>query len=407
MSNHKESSDWITEDDKRFVQAHCNGGFERFESPKELSQSSIAIVHTKSGQSLFFKRSCVALLQIKSPRNSEAKWRVTQNSFKNEHEFLRDQTIWSELCHRKVFIPRTIAIEVSGNSDDFSTSFRTLTEYLDFSRGRYVEKKTFDPVAETPQLFTWLARFHAYFWGSDMISTRSRFLEYGAWWRKRLRPTVKWDNLLSTSEALFKEFPKEFAVLDLDKILPELRDMVEYAKSDSFLRALGPTQTLVHGDVKTCNFFLVANSFDVIAIDFQWVGSCASGAADVVYFFYGGVTTFDEVESSSETLEEFFDRMRNYETVLKDHYYAEFRTAAGERASGFTRELFDLHYELELLEYFTCAVPYLMGDLTPKLMKKNFHKYGYLTYEFDARMTSFFYVRALEALRATRSGLYL
>ena len=151
-----------------------------------------------------------------------------------------------------------------------------------------------DAANETPRLFTWLARFHAHFWGPEMAECRSKYLKNGGWWRKQLRPTVKWDNLLPTYLHLASQFPNEFALLRHEQAQASLLQLTALAKADCFLKALGAPNTLIHGDVKTCNFFPSFANDDVIAIDFQWTGNASSGVADIVYFFYGGVTSFSE-----------------------------------------------------------------------------------------------------------------
>jgi hypothetical protein len=88
---------WITDEDEAFVRSACVD-FVHFDAARELSQSSIAIVRRKApARPLFFKKSCVVLLQAKSPRNPEAKWRVTQRSFVNEHRFLEDTLVLETL----------------------------------------------------------------------------------------------------------------------------------------------------------------------------------------------------------------------------------------------------------------------------------------------------------------------
>jgi len=98
---------WVTEEDISFAKKHCPN-FVRFAHSRELQQSNVAKVEMKDGLSpAFFKKSCVASLQIKSPRNSDAKWRVTQNSFKNEHQFLNNQALLDELSKTSEFDQRT------------------------------------------------------------------------------------------------------------------------------------------------------------------------------------------------------------------------------------------------------------------------------------------------------------
>jgi hypothetical protein len=82
---------WLDDADYIFVEKACSGSLGQFEAGRELSQSNVAkVIPTGGGKPLFFKKSCVAALQIKSPRNPDSKWRVTQRSFVNEHRFLGD-----------------------------------------------------------------------------------------------------------------------------------------------------------------------------------------------------------------------------------------------------------------------------------------------------------------------------
>lgn len=293
------------------------------------------------------------------------------------------------------------ALYQTGPDEDFNSVFWTLLEFIDLEKD-YLEKPTIDYGKQSQRVVRWLAAFHASFWGRSQLGLRQSFLEFGGWWRKPLRPTVKWMNLVPTFQHLSAQFPDEFSKLQSSGTLDKLTLISDWAQSNAFLKATGPSRTMIHGDVKTCNMFLSRHDDSVMAIDFQWTGNAASGLGDVVYFFYGGVTSFPPDKSESETLEDFLSRMKFTEGAILDFYFSELSLELGEGES-FTEEECHRQYDLELLDYFSTAVPYLLSDLTPKLIRKNLKKYGYLTYEFDPRMTAFFFFRALEALRAQES----
>lgn len=294
-----------------------------------------------------------------------------------------------------MFVPQVIAVTHEGDEDDFSTTFRMISEWLDFEKD-FLELPTFDE-DQTRRVFLWLARFHAFFWDNPIVE-HMKLSHLGGWWKKPLRPTVKWKNLVPTFNGLAEQFPIEFGTLVTEKNIDSFRKMAEIAECDGYQALLGPPKTIIHGDVKTCNFFLRRDQDDIIAIDFQWTGQASSGVADIIYFFYGGVTSFLPQKGQTESLDEFRTRFASLESRLMNLYFEAFVQQSG---ANFCREEFDKQYNLELLDYFTTAAPYLLRDLTPKIAAKNLWKYGYLTYEFDPRMTFFFFSRALEAFSSS------
>lgn len=359
--------------------------FVRFGNVLQVQQCSAARVETSSPlQSYFYKKSCVAVLQQISPRNSDDKWRVTLNSFLNEHTFLEDGEMLNQMQQCNVRVPTVLGIERSTPEGqcDFSTVFRTVLEYL--APPAYREERRYN-LADSKAMLQWLAGFHAFFWDRE---GNDRFLECGGWWRLALRPTVKFDNILATVQHLTTQFPVEFASVysGKDEIWLE---MSRIKKLDGFRLALGAEcKTLIHGDCKSSNFFFnTDNNNAVTGIDFQWVGGAVSGAADVVYLLFGSC-----------------ERIWERENELKQAYLDSF-CKQQQQGVLLTREEFDRQYDLELLDYFTTVCPYLLADLTRKKMEKNLKKYGYLTYEEDIQALAYFFKRTVNAYEHVRDEL--
>ena len=401
---------------------------------RALAQSSVAavVLGQAHGEALFFKRACVAELQRKSPRNPEAKWRVTLGSFVNEAAFLRAGAVRGALEAAALRTPRVVAVGVGvdgGGADaasgepGFASVFRILTERLDLG-GSVVEHRFLDEPQATA-LVVWLARFHSvFFFKSGSVEWRSQW-ERGGWWRKPLRPTVKFDAIPAAWEHLAAQFPAAFQAhertssADVPDLLEKMRDC---AASDAFARALGPSNTIMHGDVKTCNaFFDAAKQGEVVVIDFQWTGPARGGVADVVYLVFGGVRlphmdvdvaalASTQAEQSRAVVREFHAAADALYARLLEAYVAAATpalynavadaVATTTRGSGSTpRDELTRLADLELLDYFSTALPYLLSDLTPKIALRNRAKYGFLTYEESALALAWFCGRAMDAMR--------
>src|SRR5688572_15199183 len=107
-------AEWLDTEDREFIESNCN--FKGFFNPKEFSQCSVIGVETKEKPFAFFKKACVALLQVKSPRNSDEKWKVTQQSFINEHTFLKQKEICQLLIQNRIFVPKLVGLHVSNDN---------------------------------------------------------------------------------------------------------------------------------------------------------------------------------------------------------------------------------------------------------------------------------------------------
>jgi len=317
-------------------------------------------------------------------------------------------------------MPKVVCVEADGDLNKFSTTFRSLTEYLDFDSGAVFEKAVVDE-DQAKSILSWVAKFHALFLTQDetddLFVIKSSMLKRGGWWRKQLRPTIKWDNAADVFTKLTSTFPLEFSVLtgfeeELQNVRSKIRLIAEFARHDRFAQILGTMgsagwgSTLIHGDVKSSNFFFARDSPGMaIGIDFQWVGGAPSGAADVAYFLFGCVALAagagEEASYDLAGCESFLSQAKKTESLLVRHYFEAF-TANQKRSTSemISRDEFDVMYDLELLEYFSAAVPYLLDGLDVKTMIKNRKKYGYLTYEMDARMLVYFFRRAIEAFDA-------
>lgn len=356
----------FAEDDEEYVRSVVPQ-FARFGKVLQVQQCSAAKVEVEppGHAEAFYKKSCVAVLQQISPRNSEDKWRVTLESFRNEHRFLGDSLQLAELHGAGVGVPRVLGLHQSNDRSDFSTVFRTVLEYLAPSQFR--EERRYG-LEDAKRILEWLARFHEHFAGAG-----AGYLEQGGWWRKALRPTVKFDRLLPTVRHLCAQFPDSLSH-GVAKTGDELwLDLAQWKQLDRFRLALGPNRTLMHGDCKSSNFFLPRDGNDrVMGIDFQWVGGSPTGAGDVVYLLFGSVELAWEREAE-----------------LKRWYLSQ--------RPGVSPEAFEREFDLELLDYFTTACPYLLAELTPKRMGKNLAKYGYLTYEDDEPSLRYFLERVIAA----------
>lgn len=204
---------------------------------RALAQSSVAIVARKTQtstsatsptppQTYFFKRACVADLQRKSPRNPDAKWRVTFKSFENEQTFLASPVVNATLQAHGLAIPTVVALDKSSKHQapsqvkegeetppDFAAVFRILQE--DLAIGSRCIERRFLERDEAMDVIAWLARFHSAFAFSPSSSSSSKkeaepfpqTWKLGGWWRKPLRPTVKFDTITVCLVRLSQEFP--------------------------------------------------------------------------------------------------------------------------------------------------------------------------------------------------------
>lgn len=132
----------------------------------------------------------------------------------------------------------------------------------------------------------WLANFHATF----MNEPPSVVWEVGTYWHLATRP----DELAATEDLPLKE-----AAATIDQMLNSCR-----------------YQTFVHGDAKIANFCFSADSKQVAAVDFQYVGG-GCGMKDVIYFL-------------GSCLDEHLCEV--WQEELLDYYFKQLKTALDRRA---------------------------------------------------------------------------
>ena len=109
------------------------------------------------------------------------------------------------------------------------------------------------------------------------------------------------------------------------------------------------------------------------------------GMADVVYLLWSGVEYSVLVE---------------HERALLAHYHSEFIRALATPTSNsgdeYTVEQMLADYDLEFLDHVKTAIPYLLGGLNAQVAAQNATEAGFLTYEFDPRVTASMCERALK-----------
>lgn len=405
---------------------------------RDLPQSRVAdvLIGAESPgviRRLFLKKTSVAALQATSSNRNTEKWKITLRSFLNEQQFLKQFIPLLESdtalgfpahisCETSLPSPTTSTCPIPCETSDlqshphsqfisenpcFDSIFRVLSEYLEIGT-KVIEKRVMNLV-ESMRIMEWLSEFHSYFWSSSHV-LNSQMWPHGGWWRKPLRPSVNWSSshFLSVYKSLLENFPSEFShpSQSWESSSPVLQELSDLAARNAFARPreAWAHSTLIHGDVKTCNFFLdpsLQGNSGVIGIDWQWTGWAPSGCGDVVYFIFGGVDSF-QVSSH-----DFFLEMGKREQHLKDHYFQSLQQHLQKKSQPnlYTRENFEEDYLFELLDYFTTVLPYLFGDLTPSSVLVKAQTHGDLTIEGDPRMTSFFCFRAFESFHQIRKRM--
>lgn len=225
-------------------------------------------------------------------------------------------------------------------------------------------------------------------------------MSQGSWWRKAYRQKVDFASIPLAFVGLCEAFPSEIGLLNSAKHREDMQWLCDNVQTIAAAIANAPPRTVVHGDAKAANaFFRVAGGGsdagpDVTLIDFQWTGFAPSGAADVVYAITGSVQPSVLLAGPSG------------EARLLDAYHAQLRASLPHCAAAeYTRASFQRDYELELLDYATTALPYLLAGLTPALAEANRGKHGWLTHEYDPRATGWFVRRVLRAVAAVRPAL--
>ena len=176
---------------------------------------------------------------------------------------------YSHQCTNECMVPKLI------NFESHKNEIFMILEDLD-AQG-YNLRKTRVNLDEMFACLNWLANFHAQFLGQKPAD----LWKSGTYWHLDTRP----DELKVLSDSNLK---KAAAKIDL-----KLKQ--------------SPFQTFVHGDAKLANFCFSQHSFNVAAVDFQYIGG-GCGMKDVAYFI-GSCLNDKECEQ--------------YEKILLDNYFSE------------------------------------------------------------------------------------
>lgn len=396
--------------------------------PENAAESSILL--------LLLKRTSIAWLQRRFDKSTE-KWAINLQSFQNELHFYAHadagalsaagctvpRVFFTQVAHADAPTAATCTAEAAvggrlrGDSDDnpsFGDIFTAIVEYLPVGDS-FCEHRNYD-LQQTMQALAWAAAFHAATWRQHGYAAAAPssidnvvdaafpdvlaagLFRPGAWWRKELRPTVKYHALPHVFRFHCEHLPAYADVglgTDDDHALMSL--LARHSDTVHGWARDGRPTCLVHGDFKTSNIFFPApghaDKRQLTVIDFQWTGLARSGLCDVAYLLCGGV--HHDVFTTSE------------EALLR-HYHQHFAQCLADRGVDAqaipSLEQVCEWYEEELVVYYSTAMPYLLADLTPSLCVENSQKYGWLTHEYDERVTAWMSKRVVGILARWRDS---
>jgi len=241
----------------------------------------------------------------------------------------------------------------------------------------------------TKQVLSFLAKFHANFWGlnnPEVTDLKDRIYPLGCWWRKYLRTSVRWENIPKAFQNLCSSFPQLFHDLDTPQNHQLIQTLYENIDQLSEQLSSKKRKTVVHGDMKSSNIFF--SSSKVSVIDFQWTGFAPSGVGDIVYLICGSVD----------------EELLNQESELLEYYYEQFSQFCKENGKIkddgdiYCKEEFFQDYKLEFLDYFKTSLPYLLYPMNAEIAEENSKKWGWLTHEYNPKVTAWFCRRALSII---------
>ncbi len=137
----------------------------------------------------------------------------------------------------------------------------------------------------------WLAHFHARF----LTQTTDDLWQVGTYWHLATRQD-------------------EFVKMEKSELKSKAKKIDEQLNNARF-------QTLLHGDAKIANFCFSADTEDLAAVDFQYVGRGA-GIKDMMYFL-GSCLDSDELKQHADSLlDEYFSLLRK--AIVENHVQVNF-----------------------------------------------------------------------------------
>eukprot|EP01126_Amoeba_proteus_P022061 TRINITY_DN22390_c0_g1_i2.p1 TRINITY_DN22390_c0_g1~~TRINITY_DN22390_c0_g1_i2.p1 ORF type:complete len:396 (-),score=50.66 TRINITY_DN22390_c0_g1_i2:12-1154(-) len=356
-----------------------------FRGVKQLEQSEVGhlelkMVGSECPQILFLKKIDVQGLRSRFNK-PDSRWRINVLSFRNEFSFYT--MLQNSPQQNTCLFPKPYFLETTqtGEKGEFDLCFTFLLEYL--APSDYEQFLELDETG-TRRALRYLARFHSQFW---MKVPSVQLFDRGCWWRKELRPSVNFNTIPDTFLGLCRDLPN-FVSLNTDENHKLMAFLASSVHSISTKISQTPVRTIVHGDFKTSNMMFHKTTKYLRCIDFQWSGF-GTGGGDLAYLISAGVQ-YDCLDKEHEFLQYYYKKM---EKILGNAFTENY---------SFYRFLRD--YKIEFIDYFSTSLPFLLHGLTPDLARANKSKYGWLTHEFDERVTFWFCKRALELIRELLDG---
>jgi tRNA A-37 threonylcarbamoyl transferase component Bud32 len=356
-------------------------------SVRYLEQSQVTAVDVVDDQGqphpLLYKLMDVEELR-KRVSKSDEKWEISRKSFLNEVTFY--SLLRAMYPRVPLGVPQVYAVEEPR---------AILMSRFD----RHVQQDVLD-LKHAKAALAFLAQFHAYFWqeGSSELGSceacppTSGLLPHGGWWRRELRPSVRYDTIPACWERLWNEFDLSGRVSD--ESLETSRELMRRLSLPASMQRLeqlsrSNRHTVIHGDFKSSNIMFSAGG-EACAIDFQWTGR-SSPAADLVYFLWSAVDPMTLAAHEHELLAEYHSLLIGRRPSLTNSYSLD----------AFSRE-----YDVEFAEYWKTVLPQLTPGLGVHTMAAN-RIFGNLTFEFDVDALQLICSKAVEVLRRLDgSGLF-
>jgi hypothetical protein len=304
----------------------------------------------------------------------------------------------------------------------------------------------------------WLGAFHAYWWGRPPklgpCSNSHQHPQPGGWWRAHTRPNLDYAATIPPTFASHCTALPAFQPLNTPRNHALIKALARHARRLHGEAAALPPITLLHGDVKTSNAFfpkqrdgeggeggegggegeegggggheksasagsgLSSSSPPPTLFDFQWCGVGSSGLGDVAYFLAGGVEGQEVMRPGG--VEHFLGVYRRAlvggleargllggsggsggagsKAGSAASASASATTAMDTTSTSTSPEAISNAFDMELVLYYSTALPYLLTGLTPGVMERNRAKYGWLTHEQEEPVLAWLTGRVLKVL---------